>query len=138
MVILPVTRGTLKVAAGACDIWKSLNSSIWLVSVYRGQCGNESCSRGRTKIGFEVVHSPLQDFAHLAEIYSVEEVVLWVRRDINFLDAIFCPTEKDLASAEGVSRANGEVLEDLADPFLGRSQRVEECFSYSLHFVQYV
>jgi hypothetical protein len=84
-------------------------------------------------MGLEAGHSPQQDLAHLAQVYGIKKEVFRVGRDIDFLNAIFCPTKKDLLRAERVCRALWEVFQDLLNMGLRGRERVEEGFPYSLH-----
>lgn len=52
---------------------------------------------------------------------------------MDFLNAIFCSTKKELLRAERVCRADREAFQDLFNLGLRGCERVEEGFPYSLH-----
>ena len=89
--------------------------------------------REHTQMRLETSHSPQKDLAHLAQIHGIEKEVFRIGRDINFVNAIFCPTKKNALRAEWVRRANWKILQDLTNLSLRCCERVEEGFPNSLH-----
>lgn len=66
-------------------------------------------------MGLEASHSPEKDLTHFPQVYGIEKEIFGVGRDIDLLDAIFCPTKKDLLWAERMCRADWEVVQDLVN-----------------------
>jgi hypothetical protein len=58
----------------------------------------------------EASHSPQKGLAHLAQIYGIEKEVFRIGRDINFVNAVVCPTKKNALRTEGVCRADWKTL----------------------------
>lgn len=53
-------------------------------------------------MGLEGSHTPQKDLAHLAYVHGIEEKVIWIGGDINFVNAGLCPTKKEALRAERV------------------------------------
>jgi hypothetical protein len=70
----------------------------------------KSSERRHTQIRLEASHAPHKSLAHLAQVHSIEEKVIWIGGDINFVDATICPTKKKSLRTERVCRANWKVL----------------------------
>ena len=72
-------------------------------------------SIGPTQMRLEACHPPQEGLAHLAQIYSIEEEVVRIGRDVNFVNAILRSTKKKIIRTERVRRADGKPLKDLSN-----------------------
>lgn len=46
--------------------------------------------------------TPQKDLTHLTYVHGIEEKVIWIGGDINFINAGLCPTKKEALGTERV------------------------------------
>ena len=58
----------------------------------------------------EASHAPQKDLAHLAHVDGIEEKIIWIGGDIDFVNTAVCPTKKKSLRTERMGRANWKFL----------------------------
>lgn len=86
-----------------------------------------------TQVIRELGHAAKEDLAHFAEVDGIEEKVLWVRGNFNFLNLIANFAQQYSLRAERMGCARRKAAQSVSDLLLGGQERIEINLAHALH-----